>query len=286
MSSLYDLLDEGRAQLEKLGAMISANPVEDYALTPRSTSSWRMEDILGLDQRSETSQGVDSDDPGSLLRVVLGEYRDLLLHLPSGMLVAPSFENILEWHGSLHVKDGFYRGGVFKFIIHIPVDYPSSAPNVYLFNQVFHPLVHKETGKLDLSPAFPTWKPGRDYIVLVLCFLKKIFFKRELNSYLTTMSRETFLSRCEECVSESLRLVYVCHPNSPIPFAPWRRGKSVTSLMANRLESGTSGIYDAIQNAASQLPPHIPLEERAEILSNWLTNKLIPSLLQPADDDI
>lgn len=279
--SLSGLLEEGKAQLLML--ISSSQRAEEINLeTPRSGSSWRMEDLLGLGSvDSDTcSPGVDSDDPGSLLRVVLGEYRDLLLHLPSGMVVAPSFNNILEWHGSVHVKQGYYRGGIFKFMVHIPVDYPASAPCLYLYNQVFHPLIDQETGKLDLSPAFPTWKPGRDYIVLVLSFLRKIFFKRELNSYLSTMAREVFVARCEECVAESLRLVYVCHPNSPIPFAPWRRGKSITSLIASGPDTSANAIYEAIRSAATQLPPHIPLHERAEMLSNWMTNKLIPSSLE------
>ena len=279
-------MEEGRNQLEKLKELVTSTPAEEINLvTPRSTSSWRMENLLSTDRRSESSQGMESDDPTSLLRVILGEYRDLLEHVPSGMAVAPSFRNLLEWHGSLHLKDGFYRGAVFKFVMHIPVDYPVSPPGVYFLNHVFHPLVDKQSGKLDISPAFPTWKPGRDYLVLVLCYLKKIFFKRELNSFQTTMTRESFTARCEDCVEESLRLVYVSHPNSPIPFAPWRRGKSVTSLMSGIPDNGTSAIFDAIQSAASQLPPHIPLHERADMLSDWLTTELIPSILAGDNQD-
>ena len=189
-----------------------------------SDNSWRMEDVTscatGNGDNPNDVSAADSDDPISLFKVLLNEYKHVMEHLPAGMIVAPAFHTLLEWHGSMHVKDGYYRGGVFKFVINIPVDYPASSPAVYFFNSVFHPLVDTRTGRLDISVAFPTWKPGRDYIVLILSFIKKIFFKKELNTYLVTMPRSDFEGRCDECVAESLRLVFVSHPNSPIPFSP------------------------------------------------------------------
>ena len=198
---------------------------EDAVSEAGSDSSWRMEEVASSslthhDNNPNDVSAADSDDPISLFRVLLAEYRQILQHLPSGIVVAPAFHTILEWHGVVHVKEGYYRGGVFKFVINVPVDYPASAPAVYFFTSVFHPLVDTQTGRLDITIAFPTWKPGRDYIVLILAFIKKMFFKRELNSYLVSMPRNEFQDRCMDCVAESQRLIFVSHPNSPIPFAP------------------------------------------------------------------
>ncbi len=240
-----------------------------------SGSSWRMEEMSPTDDQHLTNvSAADSDDPLSLLKVLLEEYRHLLQHLPTGMLVAPSFHTLLEWHGSIHIMDGFYKGGVFKFVINIPVDYPASGPTVYFFNAVFHPLVDPQTGKLDISIAFPTWKPGRDYIVLVLAFIKKIFFKRELNSFLTSLPRAEFERSCDDCVAESLRLVYVCHPNSPFPFTPVRPSiKGVDEGNPDEIST-----IDVIKDFLEHIPREAPLEKQSTILDDWLVSTFIPNL--------
>ena len=280
MSRLSAIWEEGTRKLQDLIEKVPQ--VDGFEIhSEGSGSSWRMEDVSDDNQaRLQEVSAVDSDDPMSLLKVVLDEYRNLLAHLPSGMLVAPAFHTLLEWHGSVHITDGFYKGGVFKFVMNIPIDYPAAPPSVYFFNQIFHPLVDPDTGRLDLSPAFPTWKPGRDYLVLVLSFLKKIFFKRELNSHLVTMPKELFLAKCEECVAESLRLIYVCHPNCPAPFAPWR--KQVTSLMG---QPKVITPYDQIDAAIKQLPAEATLEERAEMLNEWILSDLLGDQ-EPIEDGV
>lgn len=44
---------------------------------------------------------------------------------------------------------------------------------------MFHPLIHPDTGLLDLTLQFPTWSSNQHYIVLLLCYIKKIFYKTE-----------------------------------------------------------------------------------------------------------
>ena len=285
-SAVMGWLSSGNAKVQQLIADIKADNYMPSDSEP-SNASWRMDDFSpGRDDAElpnksrRDSQSVDENSRASLLKVIMDEYRHLLLHLPSGMVVVPAMHTLLEWHGSLHVKEGFYRGGVFKFVMHIPVDYPESSPNVYFFTQVSHPLVDPDTGRLDLSPAFPTWRPGRDYIVLVLSYLKKIFFKRELNG--TTLSKQEFVEQCDQCVSESLRMVYVCHPNTPIAFGPWKRGNQVTSLIDGSEQQNYSD-YEAIQAVMRELPAEIPVSEQAEILAEWLLNDL---MLDPVEDGV
>jgi ubiquitin-protein ligase len=192
--------------------------------------SWTMED---LGSRSSPSQ----NDSVGLLQLLLEEYRQMADHLPSSMLVVPSCDTLLEWHGVLFIKDGRYRSGVFKFILDIPVDYPYEPPVVRFLTPVHHPLVDPETGDLDISPAFPQWKSGRDYIVLVLAFVKKIFYKKELIGGLDQIE-------IDDCVEESLRLLYINNEYCPTPFLPWRsRGVVPPATAPTRLSWMLARIY-------------------------------------------
>ncbi len=56
------------------------------------------------------------------------------------------------WHGVIVLRYGFYRRGIFKFVIHIPEAYPYVAPKVVFLSKVFHPLINYKTGELDLFP--------------------------------------------------------------------------------------------------------------------------------------
>jgi ubiquitin-protein ligase len=248
-----------------------------------SDSSWKMEDYSPSREVTEI-ESVDDNDRVHLLKVVLEEYRHLPVHLPTGMVVVPSFDTLLEWHGCLHLKSGHYKGGIFKFSLHIPVDYPDSPPSVYFFNPIFHPLVDEETGELDLRPAFPTWRPGRDYIVLVLAYLKKIFFKREL--YSTALPRREFITKCEECVADSLRLIYVPHPNSPIIFEPWRKGNTLISLI-DASEHRQVSPFEAIQEKIEDLEGlGIPIQQQVDQLVDFVLHDIVQPIPDPVEDGV
>lgn len=60
---------------------------------------------------------------------------------------------------------------------------PMEALSIFFFlstrayPQVFNPLINPRTGELDLSIQFATWNPNQHYIVLLLAYVKKIFYK-------------------------------------------------------------------------------------------------------------
>ena len=258
-----------------------------------SVGSWRMEECIPptLHPFRGGDSSPSSGDCLPLLNVLLDEYRHLHLHIPSGMVVVPSFETMLEWHGILFVKEGWFKGGVFKFHMAIPVDYPGSPPVVIFDSRVFHSLVDQSTGHLDLSPAFPTWTPGRDYIVLVLSFLKKVFYKKELNAYFSHLPRADFVARCEDCVAESLRLMYISVPDSPLVFEPWKRARvrsllsdesMLVGLSARGLDAGPSA-FEIIQDSLQHVPKTLPLEIQTEAFMAWLTEDFIPNQ-DPVED--
>jgi ubiquitin-protein ligase len=98
---------------------------------------------------------------------------------PTGVYVLPAADSLRRWYGVIFLRKGHYRGGIFKFVILIPQAYPDEGPKVHFLSEVFHPLIHPDTGLLDLSWQFPVWSSNQHYIVLLLCYIKKIFYKTE-----------------------------------------------------------------------------------------------------------
>lgn len=80
------------------------------------------------------------------------------------------------WYGVIFVHHGYYRKGVFKFRIELPRQYPNVRPEVYFLGPVHHPYV-RANGQLDLSLPFPQWIPKQHFIIHVLQFMKKMFYK-------------------------------------------------------------------------------------------------------------
>lgn len=56
----------------------------------------------------------------------------------------------LVWHGVVFVRYGIYKEGKFKFKI-IFDGFPAKTPKVHFMSEIYHPLVHPETGLLDLG---------------------------------------------------------------------------------------------------------------------------------------
>ena len=60
----------------------------------------------------------------------LAEYKLLPTYIPSGIYVLPHLTNDYEWCGVMFVKNGPYRGGIFKFLLRFPSTYPAKPPQV------------------------------------------------------------------------------------------------------------------------------------------------------------
>ena len=116
---------------------------------------------------------------------LLVEYTSLKTYAPLGMYVIPQLANMRVWHGVIFIRQGEYKGGVFRFKIEIPYSYPQTIPAVFFHTYVYHPLIHPETGELALGPQFPSWEPGKHFIFSILAYIKKIFYFKDC----WTMSR-------------------------------------------------------------------------------------------------
>merc|ERR1711865_337589 len=93
--------------------------------------------------------------------------------------MAPSCTSILTWHGTLFIRSGLYRGGIFKFQLELPEEYPDMPPTLHFLTDVFHPMVELGTGRVDLDVWFPDWKPGSDFAACALPRLHKALVQRE-----------------------------------------------------------------------------------------------------------
>lgn len=110
-------------------------------------------------------------------------------HCPLGMYIIPSSSNALIWTGVLFIHRGYYASATLHFSLSIPNSYPSSAPTVTFLPStndtplVFHPLVNQLSGNFNLraNERFKNWTRGRDYLWMVLHFIKDSFKKAGLD---------------------------------------------------------------------------------------------------------
>ncbi|XP_050487375.1 AKT-interacting protein-like isoform X2 [Bombus huntii] len=147
---------------------------------------------------------------------ILSEYNMLCAQDLKGIYVIPSAQNSLLWFGVQFVRQGIYQGGIFRFNITLPQNFPDGGcPKVTFQTPVFHPLIDSESGELYTSWGFPEWRKSNRIWQLVQ-FITKIFTKVDIKmnsvnheaSNLLENNFETFRDRVRKCVRESLNKVY------------------------------------------------------------------------------
>ncbi|KAI9100671.1 ubiquitin-conjugating enzyme/RWD-like protein [Phlyctochytrium arcticum] len=152
---------------------------------------------------------------------------------PAGFYVKPSPESIFAWFGVMFIHRGYYKEGVFQFLIQIPPDYPSSPPTVRFLNDIYHPLIHQD-GSFNLTAQFPKWRPRKDLIWHVLYYMKNAFRTavidsldesacRNVEAYRTFLTdRPLFTKMAAHSAQESLsdEVLYNENSISCITFSP------------------------------------------------------------------
>ena len=161
------------------------------------------------------------------------EYKYLIKHAPGGVYMLPELDNIRKLHGVVFVRRGLWRNGVFRFLVVLPDNYNTtgSFPHVFFTPPIYNPLVHPETGKLDITlddSLLQEWHQDKHFLHTIAMAVKKIFY---VKSYAAIPSGEqggggaglglanpqaraaleedkpSFLAKVEACVNESLALV-------------------------------------------------------------------------------
>ncbi|KAI8802026.1 ubiquitin-conjugating enzyme/RWD-like protein, partial [Cladochytrium replicatum] len=127
-------------------------------------------------------------------------------HSPTGLYVMPDHADFLIWHGIIFIHRGYYREGVFKFVLRIPENYPEQAPTVRFITEIYHPLVDADRF-FSLEHQFPRWRAGKDYVVHVLHYLKNCFKEAVLMNLQGTLlfntERPLFAKLAAQCAQLS-----------------------------------------------------------------------------------
>jgi ubiquitin-protein ligase len=96
-------------------------------------------------------------------------------------------------HGTLFLHSGYYKEGVFKFIIDFPREYPLLGPRVRFITPLFHPLVDSD-GNLFLD-HFQDWD-SKKYFVSNLLYYIKACFNQECLSTIQSSPLTDLVSNC------------------------------------------------------------------------------------------
>ncbi|XP_053608557.1 protein crossbronx homolog [Plodia interpunctella] len=148
--------------------------------------------------------------------IIMAEYRMLQTENLQGIYVIPSYENSFVWFGVIFVRAGYYEGGVFRFTLTLPENFPDvNVPVVNFSSNLYHPAVDSNTGNLNLHEVFPQWDIKRNHIWQILKYLHFIFhnlnMKAPANADASTIyktNKKLFLEKVRECVVSSIDHVY------------------------------------------------------------------------------
>lgn len=147
---------------------------------------------------------------------ILSEYNMLRTQDLKGVYVIPSAQNSFLWFGVQFIRQGVYQGGVFRFTITLPQNFPDGGcPKVVFQTHVFHPLIHPATGELSTSWGFPEWRKTNRIWQLVQ-FITKVLTKMDtkmapVNEEASTLLEnnfDAFRERVKKCVRDSISQVY------------------------------------------------------------------------------
>lgn len=150
------------------------------------------------------------------------EFKHLMKHAPGGVYLLPELKNIHRLHGVIFVRKGLYRDGIFRFVMILPHEYNSinTHPEIFFTGKIFNPLIHEETGKLDLTQdeSMREWLPDRNFILTALTFLKKSFYMKTFSNFPSVVNekarnifdsdRKKYVELVQQSIKESLKSVY------------------------------------------------------------------------------
>ena len=138
------------------------------------------------EQKQQFEQQQQQLDENQYIRSwkILIELKHLPRFVPQGVYCLPSIESLYEWYGSIFLRQGFYRNGVFHFKFVLPTEYPLKGPTkvTFLGAPIFHPQIKWETGEL-LLKEFAEWDAEKHNIAQILKYIKKIFYMIEANGF-------------------------------------------------------------------------------------------------------
>lgn len=117
--------------------------------------------VMGLKKSAEKKSGGSKTPADLRLNKDLSE---LDLQATTAQVDVPDKDNLRELLLTLKPKEGYYRGGTFKFQVSVPAEYPHQPPKVVYEldlnggKRIFHPNID-EDGRVCLNILRADWKP-------------------------------------------------------------------------------------------------------------------------------
>eukprot|EP01068_Selenidium_serpulae_P001925 Selendium_serpulae@DN2041_c0_g1_i1.p1 len=221
---------------------------------------------------------------------LLKEYEYVQQQAPQGLYILPSWEDLSVWYGVIFVRQGFYSSGIYKFRLDIPEKYPEAAPIVTFTQPVHHPLIHAETGQLDLRSEFEEWTVEHN-LVFVLIFIKRIFYNKKLfvayedppdhAAYEEFVNnKRAFMENAEEAAKETNKKTskYAVDAKSSLQFfEPTEKTKKAYKQIRQQIHHFAED--DPTRNRRTA-----PAQAKEAFL-NWLETDFIPQEFAEASDD-
>ncbi|XP_040565223.1 AKT-interacting protein isoform X2 [Lepeophtheirus salmonis] len=132
-----------------------------------------------IDKKTCTPKGNHSYAPFFLEYSLLAEYNLLQKQKLPGVYIIPSAISPLKWYGVMFVRSGNYQGGIFRFQIIIPDNYPDGdTPKLYFEHKLYHPLIDPFSFELDLKRVFRKWRRNINHIWQIVNYMRKVFYKK------------------------------------------------------------------------------------------------------------
>ncbi|EDQ90234.1 uncharacterized protein MONBRDRAFT_7321 [Monosiga brevicollis MX1] len=128
----------------------------------------------------------------------------------------------IAWDAVYFVREGIYRGGIFKLRLLIPPTYPDKVvPRIFFQSNVFHPRVNDITGELDMSRYYVSWNPDVDRLKHLFKYVHKMFRKIDADNAVNEgaaamfrVSMEAFEAPVQRCVKASQATAHTPTGNS------------------------------------------------------------------------
>lgn len=163
---------------------------------------------------------------------LLAEYNQVQKQKLPGVYVIPSAKSPLLWYGMLFIRMGMYQGGVFKFSLHVPDNYPDGeCPRFFFDLPIFHPIINPVTCELDVKRAFQKWRRNVNHLWHVLLYARRVFYKIDITSpsnpeaaVLYEQDLDLYKSRVTDSIQLCKDKLYEdSHSNDPhaIRFSAW-----------------------------------------------------------------
>jgi len=179
-----------------------------------------------IDKRTSTPKGSHSYGSYFLEYSLIAEFQLLQQQRLPGIYCIPAHSSTLTWWGVLFIRQGPYQGGVFRFQVELPENYPDGdCPKIVFEAPVFHPHIHPHTHQLNVKQGFHKWKRNVNHIWQLLLYARRVFYKVEVPkpefvsnpeaAKLWQEDPEKFDKCAKDCVKEWEQRIYTQTSDDP-----------------------------------------------------------------------